>query len=104
MSCGVGDRQGLDPVLLWLWLRPAAVDLIRPLAWELPYATSAALKRKKKNCSHGSNLSYRMFMGSRFHLPPHIFLFLSIPFSFSPANLKGDSFFSVLLLGIDDSF
>ena len=23
-----------DPVLLWLWCRPAAVTLIRPLAWE----------------------------------------------------------------------
>ena len=27
-----------DPVLLWLWCRPAAVALIRPLAWEPPYA------------------------------------------------------------------
>ena len=25
-----------DPVLLWLWLWPAAVALIQPLAWELP--------------------------------------------------------------------
>ena len=25
-----------DPTLLWLWLKPAAVVLIRPLAWELP--------------------------------------------------------------------
>ena len=24
-SCSVGCRCGLDPVLLWLWLRPAAV-------------------------------------------------------------------------------
>ena len=27
-----------DPVLLWLWGRPAAAALIRPLAWELPHA------------------------------------------------------------------
>ena len=33
-----------DPELLWLWLRQAAVGLIRPLARELPYTTSAALK------------------------------------------------------------
>ena len=29
---------GLDPALLWLWGRSAAVTLIQPLAWELPYA------------------------------------------------------------------
>ena len=48
MSCGVGRRHGLDPELLWLWLWPAAVALIRPLAWEPPYAADAALKSKKK--------------------------------------------------------
>ena len=35
VSCGVGRRLGLDPALLWLWCRPAAVVLVRPLAWEL---------------------------------------------------------------------
>ena len=33
------------------WCRPAAVALIRPLAWELTYATSVALKSKKKKSS-----------------------------------------------------
>ena len=47
MSCGVGRRCGLDLALLWLWHRPAAVALIRPLAWEPLYATGAALKRQK---------------------------------------------------------
>ena len=47
MSCGVGRRHGLDPVLLWLWLWPAAVALIQPLAWELPYAEGTALKGEK---------------------------------------------------------
>ena len=51
MSCGVGCRRGLDPELLWLWCRLAAVDLIRPLAWELPYAVGLALKKKKKSLS-----------------------------------------------------
>ena len=32
-----------DPELLWLWCRPSATALIRPLAWEAPYATVAAL-------------------------------------------------------------
>ena len=37
-----------DPALLWLWCRPAAVALIRSLVWELPYASSEALKTKRK--------------------------------------------------------
>ena len=42
-------RCGLDLVLLWLWCRPAAAALIRPLAaGELPYAAGAALKKEKK--------------------------------------------------------
>ena len=47
MSCGVDHRRGLDSALLWLWRRLAAVALIRPLAWELPYASSVALKSPK---------------------------------------------------------
>ena len=39
----------LDPELLWLWYRQAAAALIEPLAWELPYALGAALKKKKKD-------------------------------------------------------
>ena len=57
MSCGVGGRCGSDPVLLWLWCRPAVTALIQPLAWELPYTVGVelpytvgvALKKKKKN-------------------------------------------------------
>ena len=51
MSCGVGRRHGLDPALLGLWCRLAAVALIRPLAWKLPYAAGAALKKRKKEKS-----------------------------------------------------
>ena len=47
MSCGVGQRHTLDSVLLWLWCRPAVTSLIRPLACELPYTESAALKTKQ---------------------------------------------------------
>ena len=32
----VGCRHGSDPTLLWLWSRPVATALIRPLAWEPP--------------------------------------------------------------------
>jgi len=42
-----------DPVLLWLWCKPAATNLIQPLAWEPPYAVSAALeKTKEKDHAH----------------------------------------------------
>ena len=47
MSYGVGHRCSSDPKLLWLWCRLAAVAQIRPLAWELPYASGAALKSKE---------------------------------------------------------
>ena len=43
-----GLTQGVkDLALLWLWHRPAAVALIRLLAWEPSYATGAGLKSKK---------------------------------------------------------
>ena len=51
MSCGVDLRGGLDPILLWLWHRPAAVALIQPLAWKLPYASCTALKNKNQQAS-----------------------------------------------------
>ena len=47
MSCGVGHQHGSDPEL-WLWCRLAAVARTQPLAWELPYATGAALQNQKK--------------------------------------------------------
>ena len=49
MSYGVGHRHSSGPMLLWLWRRPAAAALIRPLAWEPPYAAGAALEKEKKN-------------------------------------------------------
>ena len=48
MSCGVGRRRGLDPALLWLWRKPAAVAWIEPLGREFPYAAGAALNSKKQ--------------------------------------------------------
>ena len=47
MSCGVGCRCNSD--LAWLWHRLAAVaSIIQSLAWEPPYATVVAPKRKRK--------------------------------------------------------
>ena len=41
-----------DPAWLWLWRRPAATALIRPLAWEPPFSEGEALEKthtKKPN-------------------------------------------------------
>ena len=48
MSCGVGQRCGSDPALLWLWRGPVATAPIRPLAWDPPYATGESPKKTKK--------------------------------------------------------
>ena len=37
-----------DLALLWLWGRMTSVALMRPLAWEPPYAAGAALKKRQK--------------------------------------------------------
>ena len=42
------SQCGSDPTLLRLWCRPAAIALIRPLTWELPYGASATLKSEKE--------------------------------------------------------
>ena len=46
VSCGIGRRRGSGLALLWLWCGPVATAPIGPLAWELPYAMGAALKKK----------------------------------------------------------
>ena len=62
MSCGIDHRCGPDPQLLWLWCGPAAAPLIQPLAWELPYATSAALKKKKKERNELDHSAIKTFL------------------------------------------
>ena len=47
VSCGVGRSCGSEPVAVAVG-RPVAAAPIQHLAWELPYATGVALKRKKK--------------------------------------------------------
>ena len=46
------DQWVKDPPLLWLWCRPAATALIRPLAWEPPYAmmrVAQEMEKRQKN-------------------------------------------------------
>ena len=51
VSCREVLRLSSDLALLWLRRRPAAAVPIGRLAWELPYAVGAALKRLKKKKS-----------------------------------------------------
>ena len=46
MSCGIVRRCHSDLALLWPW--PPATAPIQPLAWELPCALGASLKKKEK--------------------------------------------------------
>ena len=46
IGCCVAHTTGSS--LLWLWCRPVATALIRRLAWDSPYAASAALEKKDK--------------------------------------------------------
>ena len=39
----------MDLALLWLWHRPAAAAVIRPLAWEPSICCGCGPKKKKKN-------------------------------------------------------
>ncbi len=55
MSCGVDCRRGSDPELLWLWRRPVAAAPIRPIAWEPPYASGAALEKAKGKINKKTN-------------------------------------------------
>ena len=67
MSCGVDGECGLDPVLLWLWRRPAAAAPILPLAWELSDAAGVALKKDKPYLS--TFLFKKGEEGAGFHYP-----------------------------------
>ena len=58
LSCDVGHRLGSDPMLLWLWRRPAATAPIRPLAWVSPCAAGVALKERPKKKDKKKNVLF----------------------------------------------
>ena len=64
MSCAVGRRCGSDLALLWLWYRPSAVALIRPLTWESSYAVGEAQKKKKKKKKKSALIRSHSFLSS----------------------------------------
>ena len=59
---------GLDPTSLWPWSRLASVALIWPLAWELPYTTAAAIKRKTKQTNQKKKRCIYMWNNSHWKL------------------------------------
>ena len=73
MSCGVDHSCGSNPVLLWLWCRLAAAAPIKPLVWELPYATSVVLKKKfNKVCAKKENANDVKVSGNSLSFIPRI--------------------------------
>ena len=63
MSCSVGHRLSSDPALLWLW--PAAIAPILPLAWELGAGVALnrqkTKKKKKKEKENATNQPIKLF-------------------------------------------
>ena len=55
------------PMWLWLWRRPAATAVIQPLAWELPYAMGAALKKVKKRMTEQSTIINFLINSNKTH-------------------------------------
>ena len=72
MSCGVGCKHGLDLTLLWLWHSPVATALIRPLAWEPPCATGAALEKAKRHTHTHIKVTLIILIFSTFIVTPII--------------------------------
>ena len=69
MSCGIGCRHSLDPPLLWLWCRPAAIALIGPLAWAPPYAVGVAPKsQQQQQKRHYDGIAYTRDLLGRTHM------------------------------------
>ena len=68
MSCGVGCRRVLDPALLWLCRRLVPTARIRPLAWDPPYASGAALEKDQKKRHHFAVQPFSCWT-SQWHLP-----------------------------------
>ena len=74
LSCGVGHKCGSDPMLLWLWCRPAAVtpDLTPSLGTSICYRCSPK-KANKTLCKLDYLLSLSFFLF--LFLENHLLLF-----------------------------
>ena len=82
----------------WLWCRPVATALIRPLAWEPPYALGAALKKKKRKkqkkkkkkttTKKKSLVNVMVFLGEKLTLNLNFLLFLQRTIGYPVAQGK----------------
>lgn len=72
MSCGVDQRCGLHPALLWLRHRLAAAAQIRPLPWQFTYVAISGLKKQtnknKKKKKEKEEVTAVVFIHSHFCL------------------------------------
>ena len=59
---GIGNTCGLDPVLLWLWCRPAVAALIGPASLETSICHRYSPKKRKKK---KKNFAFMVFNGIR---------------------------------------
>ena len=59
MSYGVDCRLGLDTKLQWPWGRSAAAVPIRPLAWDLPWATGVVERKEGREGGRGEGRKER---------------------------------------------
>ena len=102
LSCSVGHRHGSYLALLCLWWRPVATALIRPRAWELPYATGVALKRQEKKKTTKQNSFWYVIGPICKHI---IFLFIQVTniinkIKTEPCGIKASfSFWTSLVIG-----
>ena len=52
---------------MWLWHRPVAIALIRPLAWEPLHAVGAAIEKAKNKIKEGLIIGHYIFL-KKIHL------------------------------------
>jgi len=75
-------------MLLWLWRRPAATALIRPLAWEPPYAAGAALEKAKSQKKKKKSL-FQFLQADIFQLSlSHVCTIMPAPYESSGVRFR----------------
>ena len=87
-----GCRKVQHLVLLWLWYRLAVAAPIRPLAWQLLYATGVALKRKVASsvpCSTGCSCKCFRSLSTQFYPVNYSIINWSLDYMELPSSFFG---------------
>ena len=80
-----------------LWCRPAAAALIQPLAWELPAATGAALKKGKER--------KKIFFKDKWDRIPYTILqFIILAYFYITCRIYSPLFFASYIHNLMDFF